>query len=200
MGIKLTDMLNHKTEERCDSLYVLPWNMAALMEEFQETNKALRQQISAIYAENWHQSEETLLQVEAHQEALVHFERFALAICFIALMKSHFSVSLKHHTYSQPRLPPSHVSPTYRWWAHLCSCLSHLTTRPRSRGGAEKKTTWDKITGTKDRGKWWCHDRAQLSPAQASKTTSSIRHMMTQHFNRRQDSLYIAGPGCFCSV
>lgn len=65
-------MLNHKTEGRRDSLCVLPRNMAAMMEEFQESKKVLRQHISAIYTENWHQSEEPLLQVEAHQGALVH--------------------------------------------------------------------------------------------------------------------------------
>lgn len=41
---------------------------------------------------------------------------------------------------SVPNSPPSlrhalPLSPTYRLWAHLCGCLSHLTTRLTSRGG-----------------------------------------------------------------
>lgn len=107
----------------------------------------------------------------------------------------HHSVSLRHHKYSlihthtvliscslsfcphvtpQLCLPNHHdllLSPTYRWWAHLCGCLSHLTTCLRSRGGGgtaerglepkkkKEKTHWNKA----QRRRWWCHHRAGLS-------------------------------------
>lgn len=56
------------------------------------------------------------------------------------------------------------LSPTYRWWAHLCGCLSHLTTRLRSRRRHSGERTWAENTGTKaQRRCWWCHHRAKLS-------------------------------------
>lgn len=77
------------------------------------------------------------------------------------------------------------LSPTYRWWAHLYGCLSHLTTCLRSHGGGGSAMRglepYKKNSGTKhslnagdvitDPG--WAQ--------QAAMTTSAILHTVMTH-------------------
>lgn len=46
------------------------------------------------------------------------------------------------------RHAPPPLSATYRWWAHLCGCLSHLTTHLGGQQSAAEKT-WTGKTRTK---------------------------------------------------
>lgn len=107
-----------------------------------------------------------------------------LSLCNSSAWPPWLSPSLHH------ALP---LSPTYRWWAHLCGCLSHLTTRLRSRQRHSREEDLSRKHWNKAQGKcWWCHHRVKLS---TTGHDDNNLHPPThddsfQCFTRRMDSHY----------
>lgn len=171
----------------------------AVMEGFQETHFP---ELASHLAVKRHQGE-LLLHAKKHAGLCSAFNVCTLSHSWRATELSIRRLSQTSHLLSitAPSLPfPASnslhhtlpLSPTYRWWAHLCGCLSHLTTRLRSwwkHGGEENliRKRWNKKH---------CVDVGDVitEPSWARQADNKLRpparNDSLQHLTKRMDSHY----------